>query len=116
VVWSNAVHLPHLRSWLLLAFCGRRINADIKGGNVHAITAPSAAAASIAPALAKQGLDLLSGAFCGALNKGIQEIAKLIEGKTGIDINDVADNKLTESQWVKLKDFEFGGFKHEVQR
>ena len=67
----------------------------------------AAAAASIAPALAKQGLDLLSGVFRGALNKGIQEIAKLIEDKTGIDINDVADNKLTESQWVKLKDFEF---------
>lgn len=67
----------------------------------------AAAAASIAPALAKQGLDLLSGVFRGALNKGTQEIAALIEEKTGIDINDAADNKLTEGQWAKLKDFEF---------
>lgn len=67
----------------------------------------AAAVASIAPALAKQGLDLLSGVFRGAVNKGTQEIAALIEDKTGIDINDAADNKLTESQWAQLKDFEF---------
>ncbi len=67
----------------------------------------AAAVASIAPALAKQGLDLLSGVFRGAVNKGTQEIATLIEEKTGIDINDAADNKLTEDQWAKLKDFEF---------
>ncbi len=67
----------------------------------------AAAFAAIAPALAKQGLDLLSGIFRGAVNKGTQEIAALIEDKTGIDINDAADNKLTEDQWAKLKDFEF---------
>jgi len=67
----------------------------------------AAAFAAIAPALAKQGLDLLSGVFRGAVNKGTQEIAALIEDKTGIDINDAADNKLTEDQWAKLKDFEF---------
>ena len=67
----------------------------------------AAALASIAPALAKQGLDLLSGIFRGALNKGTAEIADLIHEKTGIDINDAADNKLTEAQWGQLKDFEF---------
>ncbi|MHB1014329.1 MAG: hypothetical protein ACYC2W_03495 [Desulfurivibrionaceae bacterium] len=67
----------------------------------------AAALASIAPALAKQGLDLLSGIFRGTVNKGTKEIAELIEEKTGIDINDAADNKLTVEQWAKLKDFEF---------
>lgn len=67
----------------------------------------AAALASIAPALAKQGLDLLSGVFRGAMNKGTKEIADLIEDKTGIDINDAAENKLTDEQWGKLKDFEF---------
>lgn len=67
----------------------------------------AAALASIAPSLAQKGLDLLSGVFRGAANKGAQEIAELIQEKTGIDINDVADNKLTEEQWRNLKEFEF---------
>lgn len=67
----------------------------------------AAALSAIAPALAKQGLDLLSGVFRGALDKGTQEIADLIEEKTGIDINDAAENKLTTEQWGKLKEFEF---------
>lgn len=67
----------------------------------------ASALAAIAPALAKKGLDLLSGLFRGALNKGTQEVAQLIEDKTGIDINDVADNKLTDGQWIQLKAFEF---------
>lgn len=67
----------------------------------------AAAIASIGPALARQGLDLLSGIFRGAATKGSQEIAELIEEKTGIDINDAADNKLTADQWAKLKEFEF---------
>jgi hypothetical protein len=67
----------------------------------------AAALSSIAPALAKQGLDLLSGVFRGALNKGSKEVAELIEEKTGIDINDAADNKLTDAQWGQLKEFEF---------
>ena len=54
-----------------------------------------------------RGLDLLSGVFRGALDKGTQEIAGFIEEKTGIDINDVADEKLTEEQWAKLREFEF---------
>lgn len=67
----------------------------------------AAALSAIAPALAKQGLDLLSGVFRGALDKGTQEIAELIQEKTGIDINDAAENKLTTEQWGKLKEFEF---------
>lgn len=67
----------------------------------------AAALSSIAPALAKQGLDLLSGVFRGAVNKGTKEVAELIEEKTGIDINDVADNRLTDAQWGQLKEFEF---------
>jgi hypothetical protein len=67
----------------------------------------AAALTAIAPALAKRGLDLLSGVFRGAADKGTAEIADLIEEKTGIDINDAADDKLTEDQWAKLKAFEF---------
>ncbi len=67
----------------------------------------AAALTAIAPALAKRGLDLLSGVFRGALDKGTEEVAGLIEEKTGIDINDAADDKLTEEQWAKLKEFEF---------
>ena len=60
----------------------------------------AAALSAIGPALARRGLDLLSGVFRGALDKGTQEIAGFIEEKTGIDINDVADEKLTEEQWA----------------
>jgi hypothetical protein len=44
------------------------------------------ALAALAPALAKHGLDLLSGVFRGALDKGTEEIPGLIEDKTDIDI------------------------------
>ena len=67
----------------------------------------AAALSAIAPQLAQKGLDLLSGVFRGAVNKGTSEIAELIHEKTGIDINDAADNKLTETQWAQLKQFEF---------
>lgn len=67
----------------------------------------AAALSAIAPALAKRGLDLLSGIFRGALDKGTQEVTELIEKKTGIDINDAAEDKLTEAQWAQLKQFEF---------
>jgi hypothetical protein len=67
----------------------------------------AAALSAIAPQLAQKGLDLLSGVFRGAADKGVDEITQLIHDKTGIDINDVADNKLTESQWTQLKQFEF---------
>ena len=67
----------------------------------------AAALTAIAPALARHGLDLLSGVFRGAVDKGTEEIAALVEEKTGIDINDAADDKLTDDQWAKLKEFEF---------
>jgi hypothetical protein len=67
----------------------------------------AAALTAIAPALARHGLDLLSGVFRGAVDKGTEEIAGLIEETTGIDINDAAEDKLTEAQWAKLKEFEF---------
>jgi hypothetical protein len=67
----------------------------------------AAALAAVAPALARHGLDLLSGVFRGAVDKGTEEIAGLIEDKTGIDINDAAEDKLTEAQWAQLKEFEF---------
>ncbi|MBQ1784500.1 MAG: hypothetical protein II007_12690 [Gammaproteobacteria bacterium] len=65
------------------------------------------ALAAIAPALARRGLDLLSGVFRGALDQGAAAVSQLIEEKTGIDINDVADGKLTDEQWAKLREFEF---------
>lgn len=65
-----------------------------------------AALAAIAPALAKRGLDLLSGIFRGAVNQGADKVSELIKEKTGIDVNDIAENKITEEQWVKLKAFE----------
>jgi hypothetical protein len=67
----------------------------------------AAALTAIAPTLARHGLDLLSGVFRGAVDKGTEDIAGLIEEKTGIDINDAADDKLTDDQWAKLKEFEF---------
>lgn len=65
-----------------------------------------AALAAIAPELAKRGLDLLSGVFRGAAEQGADKISELIREKTGIDITAAAENKLTEDQWIKLKEFE----------
>jgi hypothetical protein len=67
----------------------------------------AAALTAIGPALAKRGLDLLSGLFEGALDKGTQEVADLIKDKTGIDINNAAEDKLDDAQWARLKEFEF---------
>jgi hypothetical protein len=67
----------------------------------------AAALAAIGPSLAQRGLDLLSGLFQGALDKGTQEVADLIKEKTGIDIGNAAEGKLDEAQWAKLKEFEF---------
>ena len=72
----------------------------------------AAAVSAIGPVLAKHGMDMLSGVFRGTVDKGTQEIANLIEEKTGIDINDVAEDKLTDDQWVRLKEFEL---KHQEQ-
>lgn len=65
-----------------------------------------AALAAIAPELAKRGLDLLSGVFRGAVDQGADKVSELIREKTGIDITAAAENKLTEDQWIKLKEFE----------
>ncbi len=65
---------------------------------------------AVGPMLAKKGLSMLNGVFQGAVDKGTEEIAGLIKDKTGIDVNDIADDKLTEEQWLKLREFE-----HEYQ-
>lgn len=65
-----------------------------------------AAVAAIAPKLAERGLDLLSGIFRGAVDQGAEKVSEMIKESTGIDVHDVAENKLTEDQWVKLKEFE----------
>ena len=62
--------------------------------------------AAIAPELAKRGLDLLSGIFRGGSDQGAEKVSEMIKEKAGIDIHDAAENKLTEEQWVKLKQFE----------
>ncbi|MEC9435561.1 MAG: hypothetical protein VYD87_21865 [Pseudomonadota bacterium] len=62
--------------------------------------------AAIVPALASRGLDLLTGVFSGAADAGVEKVAKLIEDQTGIKIEDVAEQKLTDAQWVALKEFE----------
>jgi len=67
-----------------------------------------AAMAAVAPELAKRGLDLLSGIFRGAVNQGADKVSELIREKTGIDVNDIVENKITEDQWVALKEFELG--------
>jgi len=65
-----------------------------------------AALAAVAPTLAERGLDLLSGIFRGAMDQGAEKVAEMIKENVGIDIHDVAENKITEEQWVKLKEFE----------
>jgi len=65
-----------------------------------------AALAAVAPALAERGLDLLSGIFRGAMDQGAEKVAEMIKENVGIDVHDVAENKITEEQWVKLKEFE----------
>lgn len=72
---------------------------------------------AIAPRLAQKGFDLLGGLFSSAADKGvgitegvikdqIEKVANLIEEKTGIPIDDIAEDKLTEEQWLKLREFE----------
>lgn len=65
-----------------------------------------ALAASVVPALASRGLDLLTGVFSGAADAGVEKVARLIEDQTGIKLEDVAEQKLTEKQWIRLKEFE----------
>ena len=67
----------------------------------------AAAVAGIGTYLAKNGLDLLAGIFRGAVDSGTEQVAQLIEEKTGIDINRAAEDRgLTQEELVKLKQFE----------
>jgi hypothetical protein len=66
----------------------------------------SAALAAIAPELAKRGLDLLSGVFRGGATPSVHQTVALILEQTGIDVHDVAEQKLSDEQWARLKEFE----------
>lgn len=72
---------------------------------------------AIAPKLAKHGLDALSGLFGSlgkkgvdlaqdTINQQVQKVADKIQEKTGISLDDIADDKLTDVQWQALKQFE----------
>lgn len=63
--------------------------------------------AAIAQTLAGRGLDLLSGVFRGAADTGVAQLAELLATKTGVSLNDIAENKVSEDQWARLKEFEF---------
>ena len=71
---------------------------------------PAALVAAIAPSLisslAKQGLELLSGFFNTATNPGVTKVAKVLQERTGIRVEDIAEDKLTDAQWAQLKEFE----------
>ncbi len=67
----------------------------------------AAAIGSIGSYLAKNGLDILSGIFKGAVDEGTKKVASMIEEKTGIDISKAAETQgLSEAELVKLKEFE----------
>ncbi len=77
----------------------------------------AAIVSAVGPSLAKKGLDLLSGVFTSAVDKGtdvatdvinrqVQKVADKIKEKTGIEIGDIAEDKLTDEQWRQLKEFE----------
>ncbi len=66
----------------------------------------AAALPAIGSFLASKGMDLLSGVFKGTVNKGMEKIAETIKDKTGIDINDASEGKLTDEELIKLKEFE----------
>ncbi|MCG8617437.1 MAG: hypothetical protein MI802_14550, partial [Desulfobacterales bacterium] len=72
---------------------------------------------AIAPKLAQKGLDLLGGLFSSAAEKGadlakgvvnqqLEKVSQKIEEKTGIKLENVAEDKLTQEEWIKLKEFE----------
>ena len=62
-------------------------------------------AAAVKP-LARQGIDLLGGVFNGATQAGAERIAAEIEKRTGIRVEDIADDRLTAEDWARLKEFE----------
>ncbi len=65
-----------------------------------------AALPAIGSFLASKGLDLLSNVFRGTVDAGMKKVADTIKERTGIDITDAAEGKLTEEQIIKLKEFE----------
>ncbi|QSA97072.1 hypothetical protein [Methylococcus sp. EFPC2] len=71
-----------------------------------ATTFTPSVSSAISSALSRRGIDLLSGIFRGGDEKEIGRIADLILAQTGIQISDAADDKLSDEQWVKLKEFE----------
>jgi len=62
-------------------------------------------AAAVRP-LARQGVDLVGSVFNGATQAGAERIASEIEKRTGIKVEEIADDRLTAEEWAKLKDFE----------
>ena len=62
--------------------------------------------AAIRKALYEKGFNTLASAFKEGDDKLAEETAEKILQETGIAIEDVADNKLSESDWVALKQFE----------
>lgn len=66
----------------------------------------AAALPTIGSFLAEKGMSLLSSIFKGSVDSGMKKIADTIQEKTGININDAAEGKLTEEQIIKLKQFE----------
>lgn len=69
---------------------------------------PSApASANLAQALARQGLDLLSGVYRGEAATAQREATELIARHTGINLADADVSQLSAPQWAQLKEFEF---------
>lgn len=71
-----------------------------------AIPLVAAALAAVAPTLAAKGADLLANVFSGAVTKGTEKVAEMVEAKTGISIQDMADGVVTNDQWEKVRQFE----------
>lgn len=64
-----------------------------------------AVTAALSAQLAQRGLDLLGGVFRAAGPRA-QELAEQIRRQTGIEIQDAAEQKLSEEQWTRLKEYE----------
>lgn len=56
--------------------------------------------------LASKGMDLLGSIFKSSVDKGMNAVTKKLEQKTGIKIEDIADEKISEDDLIKLKQFE----------
>ncbi len=66
----------------------------------------ASAFSGIARAMTSHGLNLLGGVFCNAQGGGVEEITRLIEERTRININDLAGDNFPDEQWEKLREFE----------